>query len=123
MAVRRGQGRDVPPPVPIRPATTPEARENQLVADAFDLAQRQLRDGTASAQVISHFLKMGSTREQLEQERLARENVLLSAKAEAMASAKNMEVLYVNAIAAMRSYSGQPPLEMEDGADVDEDFL
>lgn len=123
MAVRRGQARSVPPPLPVRPATTPEARENQLVADAFDLAQRQLRDGTASAQVISHFLKLGSSREQLEQERLARENVLLGAKAEAMESAKNMEVLYVNAITAMRSYSGQPPLELEDPDSADEDVF
>jgi hypothetical protein len=123
MAVRRGQARDVPSPKPIRPATTPEGRENQLVADAFDLAQRQLRDGTASAQVISHFLKAGSTREQLEQERLARENALLEAKAEAMASAKNMDVLYVKAIAAMRSYSGQPPEELEDIDSADEDVF
>lgn len=122
MAVRRGQPRDVTPPTPIRLATTPEGRENQLVADAFDLAQRQLREGTASAQVISHFLKMGSTREQLEQERLKRENILLEAKAESMESAKNMEVLYVNAIAAMRSYSGQPPEEVEDGSE-DEDLF
>lgn len=122
MAVRRGRGaaQDVPPPTPIRPATTPEARENQLIADAVDLAQRQLRDGTASAQVITHFLKMGSTREQLEQERLARENILLAAKAEAMESAKHIEQLYFAALNAMRTYSGQPPLESE-GGDDDED--
>lgn len=122
MAVRRGAARDVPPPQPIgRPATTPEGRENQLIGAAVDLAERQLVDGTASAQVITHYLKLGSTREQLEQEKLRRENDLLQARAEAMESAKHIEELYVNAIAAMRSYSGQPPLELEDTS-ADEDL-
>lgn len=122
MVVRRGAVRDVPPPVPIRRATTPEGREQQLIADAVDLAQRQLRDGTASAQVITHYLKLGSTREQLEQERLRRENILLASKAEAMESAKRIEELYTKAITAMRSYSGQPPLEVEGGEDDQEVF-
>jgi hypothetical protein len=97
------------------PATTPEARENQLIAAAVDLAEKQLREGTASSQVISHYLKLGSSREKLEQERLRRENELLEAKSEAIASAKRVEELYLNALNAMRSYSGQAPLELEDG--------
>lgn len=65
-------------------------------------------NGTASAQVITHYLKLGSTREQLEQERLRHENDLLVAKREALASAARIETMYEEAIAAMRSYSGQP---------------
>lgn len=103
------------------PATTPEGRENQLVAHAVDLAERQLIEGTAAAQVITHYLKLGSSRERLEQERLARENVLLGAKAEAMESAKRIESLYHEALNAMRSYSGQAPLELS-GGDEDEDL-
>lgn len=95
------------------PVTTPEARENQLIAAAVDLAEKQLREGTASSQVISHFLKLGSSREKLEQERLRRENELLEVKSEAIASAKRVEELYLNALNAMRSYSGQPPMELE----------
>jgi hypothetical protein len=114
MAGRRGAVRDVPPPVPVRPATTIEGRENQLVAAAVDLAERQLHDGTASAQVITHYLKLGSTREQLEQDKIRNENELLQKRVEAMESAVRIEQLYENAIAAMRSYSGQPPLELED---------
>ena len=87
-----------------RPATTPEGRENQLIALAIDRAEQQLRDGTASAQVITHFLKLASTREQLEQERLRNENLLLQAKTESLANAGDMKELYENAIAAMRSY-------------------
>lgn len=79
---------------------------------AVDLAEQQIRDGTASAQVITHFLKLGSTRERLEQERLRRENILLGAKAEAMESAKRMEELYSEAILAMRSYAGHDPLSV-----------
>lgn len=93
------------------PATTPEGREHQLVSLAVDLAERQLRDGTASAQVVTHFLKLGSTRERLEQERMMREIELMEAKAKNMASAANMETLYTEAINAMRAYSGQQPLD------------
>jgi hypothetical protein len=91
-----------------RPAHTDEVRESQLVSAAINLAERQLLEGTASSQVITHFLKLGSTRERLEQDRLRRENELLTAKVESMASAKRVEELYAAALDAMRSYAGQP---------------
>jgi hypothetical protein len=94
-----------------RPATTPEARENQLIAQAVDLAEKQIGDGTASAQVISHFLKLGSSREKLEQQRLGLENNLLVVKAETLASQARVEELYKDALNAMRAYTGQDPLE------------
>lgn len=96
---------------PRRPATTPEGRENQLVSLAVDLAEKQLSDGSASAQVISHYIKQGSIREKLEQERLVRENELLTAKVEQMASTKRIEELYETALNAMRTYAGQDPVE------------
>lgn len=89
------------------PATTVEGRENQMVSLAVELAEKQLKDGTASAQVISHYIKLGSTRERLEQERLKRENLLLEAKQEQIASGKRVEELYSNALKAMKGYSGQ----------------
>jgi hypothetical protein len=101
----------------IRPATTPEGQENLMISRAMKLAERQIEEGTASAQVITHFLKLGTTRERLEQERLARENDLLRAKAEAMASAKEVAILYENALNAMRTYSGQDPYELGDAED------
>lgn len=94
-----------------RPALTEEGRENQLVSLAIDLAEKQLAEGTASSQVITHYLKLGSTRERLEQERLKRENELLHSKVEMMASAKRVEDLYASALEAMRTYAGQPPQE------------
>ena len=97
-----------------RRATSAEARERQLIADANDLAERQIRQGNASAAVITHFLKLGSTRERLERERLERENELLRAKVEQLASAKNVEQLYSEALQAMRAYSGQVVEEDED---------
>lgn len=97
------------------PARTPEGRENQLVSAAHDLAERQIESGIASSQVITHFLKLGSSRERLEQERLAHENELTRVRIENLESQKRMEELYSDAINAMRSYSGQPPLvEPED---------
>lgn len=88
------------------PARTPEAREKQLIADAYDRAEQQIRDGTASSQVITHFLRLGSTRELLEQERLRHENELLTAKAEAMAEQKKMGEMYEKALIAMSLYQG-----------------
>lgn len=91
----------------MRPAFTPEARENQMIALAVDLAEQQLRDGTASSQVITHYLKLGSTREKLERERLIEENKLLKAKTENLQSMKKVEELYAEALRAMRNYGGQ----------------
>ena len=96
------------------PATTPEGRENQMVSLAVDLAEKQLAEGTASAQVITHYLKLGSTRERLEQERIAQENKLLEAKVESLASVKRIEELYGEALNAMRSYAGQPEGDLDD---------
>lgn len=88
------------------PGRTMEARENQLIALAVDLAAKQLSDGTASSQVITHYLQRGSTREKLEKEKLIKENELLRAKTEALQSAKKVEELYLQALDAMRTYSG-----------------
>ena len=90
----------------IRPALTPEARENQLIYLATDLAEQQLRDGTASSQVITHYLKLGSTKERIEREILEKQKELITAKTEVLQSTKRIEELYANAIAAMRQYSG-----------------
>ena len=89
-----------------RPGLTPEARENQLISLAVDLAEKQLMEGTASSQVITHYLKLGSTKERLEKEKLEEENKLLRARTEALQSAKKSEELFEEAIKAMRSYSG-----------------
>lgn len=97
-----------------RPASTPEQRESQMVSLAMDLAERQLAEGTASAQVITHYLKLGSSREKLEQEKIARENELLETKREAMASAKRVEELYQLALDAMRSYAGSETFGEDD---------
>lgn len=90
----------------IRPALTPESRENQLIALSVDLAEKQLREGTASSQVITHFLKLGSTKNQLELEKIRHENALLEAKTQSLQSAKHVEELYENALNAMKDYSG-----------------
>lgn len=91
----------------MRPALTPEARENQLISLAVDVAEEQLRNRTASSQVITHYLKLGSSRERLEREKLEKENQLLRAKTEALESAHRVEELYENALKAMRRYSGR----------------
>lgn len=88
------------------PAATPEAREKQLVALAVDLAEQQLRDGTASSQVITHFLRIGSTREQIEKEILLSQKELNLAKIKAYESETAMKELYEKAINALKSYSG-----------------
>lgn len=89
------------------PARTPQAREQQLVALAVDLAEKQIAAGTASAQVITHFLKLGSERDKLEREKLSRENTLLKAKSDAIASQQRVEQLYVEAMTAFKHYHGE----------------
>lgn len=84
---------------------------------AYNLAEERFLDGTASAQEVTHFLKLGSSRERLEQQRLEYENKLTEAKIEAMASQQRIEELYTNAIVAMRSYSGQEPTAQPDEYD------
>lgn len=89
---------------PERAAGDPESRENQLIALAVNLAEQQLRDGTASAQVISHYLKLGSTKEKLEKQILEKQAELITAKTENLKAMKRMDELYENALEAMKRY-------------------
>ena len=91
----------------MRPALTPESRENQLISLAVDLVEQRLIDGTASAQEVTHFLKLGTAKERLEREKLEEENKLLRAKTENLQSQKKMEEMYEQALDAMRDYSGK----------------
>lgn len=100
-----------------RPALTPEARENQMISLAVDLAEKQLVEGTASSQVITHFLKLATVREKLERERLAKENRLLDAKTESLQRDERIEEMYKNAINAMRRYGGYGGAEEEEEDD------
>lgn len=90
-----------------RPALTPEAKENQMISLAMDLAEQQLREGTASSQVIAHFLKLASTKDKLEQEILEKQKQLLEAKTNQIKDSKNNESIAQAALDAMREYSGR----------------
>ena len=90
----------------IRPALTPEARENQLIALAIDLVEQRLIDGTASSQETTHFLKLASSKAKLEKERLELENELTKAKTKSIQQNDRLEALYIDAIDAMRRYGG-----------------
>ena len=116
----RGRPRSNPEPLsfPRRTGTTPEAREQELVSAAYDLAEKQIREGTASAQVITTFLKLGSSRDRVEQKRIELENRLTEAKIQSFASQERLEELYAGALNAMRSYQGQPPEEDENEVDL-----
>ena len=107
-------------PKKMRPATSPEARENQLISLAVDLAEKQLIEGTASSQVITHYLKLGSTKEKIEREILEKQKELIEAKTENLQSVKRIEELYTNAINAMKNYSGQS--NGDDEEDEDDDY-
>lgn len=90
-----------------RPAISPEARENQMISYAIDLAEKQLIEGTASSQVITHFLKLGSTKERIEKEILEKQKDLIEAKTKAYQASDEIKELYAEALKAMRTYSGQ----------------
>lgn len=114
MGARRKTEHQDEPQRRLPPPTTPEAMENRLISLASDLAERQLREGTASAQVISQLLKLGSSRERLEQQRIRHENELMQVKKESLESQARNEELYKQALNAMRSYSGQDPIDFGD---------
>lgn len=101
------------------PATTPEQRENQLIAKAVNLAEEQLESGTASAQVITHYLKLGSSREKLEQEMIGLRNEHLKAQTEALAAQGRIEELIGAALSAFKSYAIGSTVEAEDLGYVD----
>lgn len=92
---------------PLRPSLSTEGRANQLVALAYNLAEKQLREGTASSQVITEFLKLGSTKNKLELEKLKRETELLTTKAEKIKSEQRSEEVFAEAIRAMQRYNGE----------------
>ena len=105
----------------IRPAMTEEGRENQLIALATDLVEKRLRNGTATSQETTHFLKLGSAKNRLELEKLKKENELLEAKTEALRSAKRTEELFAKAIQAFGEYSGKS-VGISDEEDEDQDL-
>ena len=95
------------PTSPMRPALTPEARENQLISLATDLVEKRLREGTASSQETTHFLKLASTKARLEKQILEKQAELITATTETLKSQKKVEELYTEAMKAFRNYSGQ----------------
>lgn len=101
-----------------RPATTPEARENQLISLAYDLVEQRLLDGTATSQETTSLIKLGTTRARLEAEKLKKETELLRAKADAVESARHADEMYLKAIEAMRVYTGQNEEVSEDDQDI-----
>ena len=90
----------------MRPGLTPEAEENQCISLAMNLVKKRLQEGTASSQEVTHFLKLGSTKAVLENEKLIEENKLLRARTKALEDSKDMKELYAAAIKAMASYGG-----------------
>lgn len=89
-----------------RPAVTPEARERELIGLAIDLAEKQLRSGKASSQVITHYLKLATNKDRIDQEILEKKKDLISAKTDALKATKQLETMYQEAMSAMRRYSG-----------------
>lgn len=120
MPRRRDSSNDDIPSRP-RPATTPDARETQMIELADQLAERQLREGTASAQVITHFLKLGSSRERMEQYKLELETELVKAKTDQIAGMQRQEEIYKKALTAMHAYSGRSAPVFDDDNMTEED--
>ena len=90
-----------------RPASSPKERENQLIAKAYDLAEKRIEEGTATSQEVCFFLKLGSSKEQLEQKLLDTEVELAKAKAQALRDTKDIKELYENAQKAILTYQGK----------------
>lgn len=100
---------NIPPP-----ATTIEGRNNQLIAAAFDLVERRLHDGSASAQETVHFLRMGTINQRLQEEKLKHESLVLETRVKEMEARSSGEELMAKALDAFRGYSGQVPIDPEE---------
>jgi hypothetical protein len=92
---------------------TPEARENELISQATDLAERQIQDGTVSSQVLVHYLRLGTQRERLEREKLQNDNLLRAAQVDSLRSAQRVEELMDDALRVFRYYQGEDPEDEE----------
>lgn len=103
---------NIPPP-----ARTIEGRNDQLIAAAFDLVERRLHDGSASAQETVHFLRMGTINQRLQEEKVRRENLVLEARVEELKNRSSGEELMTRALAAFRGYSGQEPIIRDEDDD------
>lgn len=101
----------------MRPALTPNARENQMISLAMDLVEERLRNGTATSQETTHFLKLGTERARLEKEKLELENEMIKAKTKAVISSESSEKLYADAIKAFQKYSGNMSVSEESDED------
>ena len=89
-----------------KPAASPEAMESRCIMLAYDLAEQQLREGTASSQTLNHFLDLGSSRSELKREKLENENTLLRARADEIFNQENASEKYAEVIAAVTKYRG-----------------
>lgn len=119
MARRKTATEENTEPLPP-PATTLEGREDQLISAAMNLVEERIHQGTASAQETVHFLRLGSVRNQLEQDKLRQENVVLQSRVKEMESRKDSGEMYAKALAAMRGYKGLPP---EDEDEYDDPYV
>lgn len=99
-------------------ARSVEGKENEMIGLAIDEAERRIRDGTASSQIITHYLKLGTTRERLEKDIMEEKRKLLRAQTESIESSKRIERLYEKAIKAMKTYS--PNFEEDDEFDEED---
>ncbi len=100
------------------PARTPQTKENQMISLAFDLAEKKLRNGSASSQLITHFLKLATVKEQLENDRLRADLDLARAKIKYMESQETSQEMYEKALRAFCDYSGT---EYEENIDDDDE--
>lgn len=96
------------------PARSAAARERQLIGMAMDLAEKQLKKGTATSQVITHFLKLATEQDELSREKTRNEIKLLKTKVESLESSQRIEELYINAMEAMKVYSGESDASLDD---------
>ena len=110
MGARKTSGADLPA---MRPALTPEARENQMISLAMDLVEKRIREGTASSAETTHFLKLATSKTMLEKQKLEEENKLLRAKTETLEAAKDSKEMYDKVLKAMARYNGMDEEEYE----------
>lgn len=91
------------------PPLSDKDHEAKLISLTLQMAEQQLIDGTASSQVMTHFLRLGSIRSKVELEKLRLENNLLTEKIQSEKMGQQLKEMFQDVMESLRDYQAPPP--------------
>lgn len=99
-----------PPPQnsEMYPGISPADHEEKMIGLAMNLVEQRLRDGTATSQETTFWLRLAAQREQdaINREMMEKQMALMEAKIQSLQASDRMEQLITDAMEAFKRYSG-----------------